>query len=126
MNFEEALRAEIGAIEGLSNKVFPLNATEGTQAPFIIYVAPEGIPFKTLQGYLSCKEVVCEIHILHNSYSGMKTLSKQVLEKIQSFQGRELGSGGPFIQNATYEQPTEVYEKEVSLYRSSFDLNVKF
>jgi hypothetical protein len=135
MNFEEALKGELISASqdlkeitdnGVIDKVFPLNAPEGIKPPFIVYVSSEGIPDKTLQGYLNSKQVVCEIHILHGSYSDIKSLTKLVLEKIRSFQDRIIGQDGPFIQNVTYDTPTEVYEKEVYLYRSSFDLTVKF
>jgi hypothetical protein len=126
MNFEEALVVELSTIPDLINKIFPLMAPEGTKPPFIVYVSSEGIPDKTLQGYLSSKEVFCEIHVVHSNYGSVKNLSKQVLAKIQTFYGRAIGIDGPFIQNVTYDKPVEVYEKEVSLYRSSFDLTVKF
>jgi hypothetical protein len=129
MNFEEALRVELGTLTGLSNKVFPLNATEGTKAPYVVYVSSEGLQVKTLQGYLGSKEVDCEINILHDSYANMKDLGKEVLAKIISFQGRHIGGllskDGPFIQNVTYTKPMEIYEKEVALYRSVIDITVK-
>jgi hypothetical protein len=126
MNFEEALVEEFNTIPNILDKAFPLMAPEGIKPPFIVYVSSEGVQDKTLQGYLSSKEVVCEIHVVHSNYNNVKSLSKQVISKIQSFYGRTIGTDGPFIQNVTYEKPTEVYEKEVNLYRSSFDLTVKF
>jgi hypothetical protein len=129
MNFEEALRAELGTLTELSNKVFPLNADEGTKAPYVVYISSEGVQVKTLQGYMGNKEVDCEINILHDSYANMKALTKEVLAKIISFQGRSIGDlfskDGPFIQNVTYSKPVEIYEKEVSLYRSVIDITVK-
>jgi hypothetical protein len=124
MNFEEALRAELSTITELTNKVFPLNATEGIKAPYIIYVSTEGIQDKTLQGYLASKEIECEINILHDSYVNLKSLTKQVLAKIIAFQGRIIGDNGPFIQNVTYEKPVELYESLVFLYRCV--INTKF
>lgn len=132
MYFEEALRAELNAIDDLTDKVFPLNATEGTKAPYLIYVSSEGVQDKSLQGYLSNKEVDCEINILHESYAGMKDLTKSVLSKILTFQGRSIGGigtlqkGGIFIQNVTYEKPVEIYEQEVDLYRSVTEFKFRF
>lgn len=127
MNFEEALRVELGTINGLANKVFPLYAPEGEKAPFVVYVPSEGVQGKSLQGYLSSKEVECEVNILQDSYSSLKALVKPVLEKLITFQGRVIGGEyGPFIQDLTYEPPVEVYEKEVSLYRCVIVFIVKF
>lgn len=126
MNFEEVLRAELSLIDSLTDKVFPLNATEGTEAPYIIYVSSEGLFDKSFEGYLNSKEVNCEINILVSNYSNLKALSKLVIAKIISFQGRIIGQNGPLIKNVTYEISPEIYEKEVSLYRSVIDLKVKF
>lgn len=126
MNFEEALVAELGSIIGLENKVFPIMATEGDKPPFVIYVSSEGSEDKTLDGYLNSKEIECEIHVIQTSYSKMKTLTKEVISKLKTFYGRNIGESGPFIKNLSYEKPTEVHEREVGFYRSSFDIKVRF
>lgn len=126
MNFDEALRDELGSISELINRVFPLKAKEGMKAPYIVYVSSEGIQDKSFQGYLDSKTVDCEINILHDSYGNMKSLTKEVLAKIISFQDRSIGENGPFIQNVTYERPVELYEKEISLYRCVIDIKVRF
>jgi hypothetical protein len=126
MNFEEALVVELSSISGLINKVFPLSAPEGVNPPFVVYVSSEGVQDKTLEGYLDSKEIVCELHIVHSSYGNLKPLTKQVLAKLQSFCGRNIGVNGPFIKNFTYDTPAEIFEREVNLYRSSFDITVKF
>jgi hypothetical protein len=125
MNFEEALMSELNSIIGLDNKIFPMSAKEGTKPPFIIYVSSEGLQDKTLDGYLTSKELDCEIHVIHSNYSKMKNLTKEVLSKLQTFYGRSIGIDGPFIKSLSYDKPTEVHEKEVGFYRSSFDINVR-
>ena len=126
VNFEEALTAELSALPGLARKVFPLNAKEGTLAPYIIYVSSEGQQDKTLQGYIESKEVECEINIFHPSYAGLKKLTKEVLSLLITFNGRFIGSSeGPFVENVTYDKPVELHENQVSLYRCLIDLKVR-
>lgn len=125
MNFEQALTAELEQIEGLMDKVFPLNAEEGTKAPYLIYFGSEGLEDKTLDGYLDSKEVDCELNIMQYSYSGLKYLTKQILSKLKSFQSRTIGEQGPFIQSVSYQKPVEIYEKEVDLYRCVIEITVK-
>lgn len=125
MDFEEALTAELEQIEGLMDKVFPLNAEEGTEAPYLIYVGSEGLEDKTLDGYSDSKEIDCELNIMQYSYSGLKYLTKQVLSKVKSFQSRKIGDDGPFIQNISYNDSVEIYEKEVDLYRCVIEIKVK-
>jgi hypothetical protein len=47
----------------------------------------------------------------------MKSLTKLVMAKILTFQSRVIGTGGPFIQNVTYQEPVELYDDEPKLYR---------
>ena len=126
MIFEEALREELASLPELAEKVFFLNAKEGTLAPYIICVSSDGAKDKTLQGYLESKEVPCEINVLHPNYTGLKSLTSKVIDKLLSFQGRSIGTGGPFIKNVTYEKPVELYEAQINMYRSVFDITVKF
>jgi len=125
MNFEQALTAELEQIEGLMDKVFPLNAEEGTKAPYLIYFGSEGLEDKTLDGYLESKEVECELNIMQYSFLELKYLSKQVLDKVKSFQSRVIGEDGPFIQSISYQKPVVLYEKEVNLYRCVIEITVK-
>jgi hypothetical protein len=125
MNFEEALQYELDTITGLDGKVFPFGTSEGVKPPFVIYVSSEGVEDKTLDGYLNSKEIECEIHVINSRYGTMKALTKEVLSKLQTFYGRSIGVDGPFIRSLSYEKPTEVHEKEVGFYRSSFDIRVR-
>jgi len=125
MSFEDALTIELEEIEGLMDKVFPLNAEEGTKAPYVIYVSSEGEQDKTLDGYLPTRDVDAEINVLQHSYSGMKYLTKQVLSKLISFQSRYIGGTEDiYIKSVTYRKPVELYEEQALLYRSVIEFTV--
>lgn len=127
MYFEEALTAELETIIDLFDKVFPANATQGINPPYLVYLSSEGVPDKAIkEGYLNIKEVSCELNIIHSDYPKMKELTRSVLAKIRSFQGREIGFDGPFIQNVAYEDPVEIYENEIDSYRCVLNITVKF
>lgn len=127
MTFEEALRVELIKITELNNKVFPLNAKEGTEAPYLVYVSSEGQYDKSLGGFHNTKEVSVELNILHSKYSSMKALSKKVMDKLKTFEKRHLGETGPFIQELVFENDgVELYEAQVDLYRKKIDIRVYF
>jgi hypothetical protein len=127
MTFEEALRAELITIEELNNKVFPLKAPEGTEAPYLIYVSSEGRNDKGLDGFYNSKEVQIELNIIHDRYSRMKALSRLVVNKLKNFEKRHIAETGPFIQEVTFENDgVELYEHEVDLYRTVLDLRFYF
>jgi hypothetical protein len=114
MNFEEALVSELVGITDLINKIFPLNATEGIKPPYIVYVSSEGEQERTLDGYVISKEVNCELHILNDSYFGLKDITKQVISLIDTFQRRTIGGdGGVYVQSCTYEKVHEQYVPEL-------------
>ena len=125
MTFEEALREELSSISGITNKIYPLTAKKGTKAPYLIYVSSEGIQDKVFQGYLDSKEIACEVNIVHSTYENMKSLSKLVIEKIVSFQGRTIGTNGPTIKNVTYQKPVELFEREIQCYRCVIEIKVR-
>lgn len=125
MDFEQALVFELGAITGLEKKVFPLGAKEGTLPPFVIYISSEGEKTNTLNGYAADKEITCEIHVVGQNYSEMKNFTKAVLDKLQTFWGRPIGTNGPIIKRLTYTAPEESHEEELNYERSAFDITVR-
>lgn len=125
MSFETALVEEL-AVGELANKVFPLSAPEGTTSPYLVYLSSDGVPEKTLGGFLESITVSGEMNIVAATYAGMKTLTVAVLSKFRSFEGRVIGTDGPFIQAVHYEQPVELYEQAVKQYRCLIDFRVNF
>jgi hypothetical protein len=125
VDFEQALTAELESISGLGGKVFPLNATEGTKPPYLIYVTSEGLRDKTLDGYLESREIDYELNILSATYTGLKPLITEVISKILSFQSRVIGTNGPYVQNVTYEEPVELYEAQVNWYRCNIQIRAR-
>jgi len=55
MTFEAALRTELMTITSLNNKVFPMRAPEGTEAPYLIYTTTLGDYDKSLEGWHKSK-----------------------------------------------------------------------
>lgn len=124
MSFESSMRTELMKITGLNNKVFPLNAPEGTASPYLVYVSSNGIEAKSHDGYLDLITVGCELNIVHSTYPDMKSLAGLVVEKLKTFQGATIGD--VFIQNITYEAPVELYESEIDAYRTVINIEVIF
>jgi hypothetical protein len=126
MYFEEALVVELGSISGLSNKVFPITAIEGTVAPYVVYVSSEGVAEKDLEGYDLLREIDCEIHIVSNSYAEMKSLTRSVISTIQSFQGRVIGgTDGVMIYDVTLDNPHEQWNNDLFQYICILPITVK-
>ncbi|WP_080833208.1 tail completion protein gp17 [Cohnella massiliensis] len=120
MSFEPALVQELKTITALENRIYPLTAPEATASsgvPYLIYASSEGLRDKTLGGHLESKEVRAELNIIAKKYSDMKAITKQAVALLVGFEGRAIGTDGPFIQEIIYQSPVEIYENQPDLYR---------
>lgn len=127
MDFEAALTMELKTISQVENRVYPLTAPEKTTSPYIIYTSSEGLRVNTVtNGYLPDKSVEGEINIIAPRYSTMKQITSQVIDLLVGMSQREIGTGGPFINEMIYEKPVELYEAQVNLYRCLIDYKVHF
>jgi hypothetical protein len=125
MMFEQALKYELSTIPELQNKIFPLNVTEGTNTPYLVYESSEGERDQTLQGYDSTKEIECGINIVADSYKVLKDLEIKVLDVILSFFGRTIGTQGLYIYQLSYDAPEELYSETIRKFICSFEIRIR-
>lgn len=126
MDFEQALVYELQTITGLNGKVFPQNAAEDAEPPFVVYISSEGEPVMTLNGATDLTELTCEIHVVCESYEKLKGLTRAVLDRIKSFFQRQIGQNGVKIKSVSHVEPIEDFDKDLNYHRSSFDIRVRF
>lgn len=127
MDFEQGLRAELITVSGLTNKVFPVNAPEGTAAPYATYETGDHHADKAHDGHMTSGTLQCNVDVFGATYSSMKTTSRAVVAEIKTFIGTKIGGSGPTIQNLTFDEYLpELYEPNVSLYRKSIGFTVYF
>lgn len=130
MNFEAALTAELKTITALNNRIYPLTAPEqpfDLTTPYLIFITSEGMRTKTIgEGYQSGKAVQGEVNVVSPLYNTMKSITASVLDRLINMEQRTIGTGGPFIQEFTYEEPVEMFEDKPKLYRCVIDFSVYF
>ncbi|MNO29179.1 hypothetical protein D3C76_190870 [compost metagenome] len=118
MDFEAALTMELKTITDVQNRVYPLNAPEKTISPYITYTSSEGRHTNTItDGYLSDRSVQGELNVIAPKYAVMKQVTRKAIDLLISMNQRVIGTNGPYINEMIYEEPTELFEHEVSLYR---------
>jgi hypothetical protein len=72
------------------------------------------------------KRVECELHILNDSYAGLKDITRQVIAKVVKFQQSIIGGdGGVWVQDLTYERATEQYIDQLFQYLCIVSLKVR-
>ena len=124
--FEESLRAELSAITGLTNKIYPLTAPPGTSAPYVAYESSGLMEDKVFEGFLESGTTDVTLHIVASSFASMKSYAALVKTEIKSWLGNQMSSG-PTIRNITFgESSPELYESEVNLYRKIIDFTVHY
>jgi hypothetical protein len=126
MNFEEALVYELQAITGLSSKVYPQKAPENMSPPFVVYFSSDGEPIMALSGPTDMTELTCGIHVIAETYEDLKSFTKLVTNRLQSFLQRKIGQDGPYIKSISHTEPTEDIDNNTNFHLSSFDIRVRF
>lgn len=129
MRFEPALVQELKSITALGGRVYPLFAPEAVKkngVPYLIYASSEGLRDKSLDGYMRSREVRGELNIITERYSDLKAITKKVVALLIGFEGRQIGSDGPYIEEVTYQMPVEIYEAQPDLHRCVIEFQVYF
>jgi hypothetical protein len=123
MDFEQGLKDEISSISGLSGKVFPTHATEGTKTPYVVYHKFNRSLIKTLDGFTGFSESNYGIMVFSEQYAQLQTLYKAIRDKLISFEKRSIGS---FVQGVSITDIDEGYDEEAKLYRMDIIIKIYF
>jgi len=127
MTFEAALRTELVTITSLNNKVFPMRAPEGTEAPYLIYTTTLGDYDKSLEGWHKSKGVTVELNVIHDRAASVRSLAREVQALVMGFEGKRLATTGPLIDEIIFEgEGVELYEAQVDLYRKVISFKIYF
>ncbi len=127
MTFEAALRAELITISDLQDKVFPMRAPEGTEAPYLIYTTTLGDYDKSFEGWHNSKAVTVELNVIHDRASAVRALGREVQALVMGFEGKRLAGTGPRINEIVFEgEGVELYEAQVDLYRKVISFKTYF
>lgn len=123
MDFETALKNELSSISGMSKKVFPSYATEGTSAPYIVYHKYNRQLIKTLDGSTNMAESTYSIIILAETYKDIQTLYKAVRDKVNGFQDSVMGT---LVQGVFIKDVDEGFDEDVKLHRMDILIRTYF
>lgn len=126
MDFESALRSELASIAGLSGKVYPLAAFEGAESPFVIYSKNNINYIRSFDGTGNTRQGRYQLDVVAGTYAALQVLINAIKNKCTSFEGREIGVSGPFVQSVMIEDITEMFEPEPKFYRANIEITAFF
>lgn len=127
MSIEQAIREELATISGLdTNNIYPLNAPENAPFPFLVYYSEAGKADNTLMGFLSSTSYDIELHLLYDDYAGMRTITSGVVQRLQSFARRMIGTTNQYlVQELDYHHsPSEVWDTQNLCYRTIISFTI--
>lgn len=125
---ETALRYEIEkAIPELKDNIFPTNAPEGSQGPYLVYARIKTKRLKTFEGYTNNQELSYMFSIMAARYSDMVRIRKQVEDLLLSLPGKTIGTDKSFfIEDIDINNITEQYEHELGVNRGIIDFTIYY
>jgi len=122
---ETALRLEINTnIPDLKDKIYPTNAPEGSQGPYLVYSRITTRKIKTLQGLIGKEYLSYMFSIMATRYGDMKRITKQVENLLISLPGQQIGDF--YIEDLDINNIHEVYEHELKVNRGIIDFTIYF
>lgn len=125
---ETALRDElIQAIPELNNSIYPTNAPEGTDKPYLVYARINTNKVKTLEGYTNKQAISYMFSIMATRYEYMVNLRKKVEDLLLGMTQREIGNTNKFfIEDLDINNIDEQYEHELKINRGIIDFTIYF
>lgn len=125
---ETALRYELmQAIPELNNNIYPTNAPEGSQGPYLVYARINTNKIKTLEGYTNKQALGYMFSIMATKYSDMVKVRDKVEDLLLSLTGREIGSAKKFyIEDIDINNIDEQYEHNLGVNRGIIDFTIYY
>ena len=125
---EQALRYElIQAIPELNNQIYPTNAPEGAEGPYLVYTRINTNKIKTLEGLTGKEYLSFMFSVMATRYSDMVTARKKVEDLLLSLPKRYIGSDNSiYVEDLDINNITEQYEHELKVNRGIIDFTIYF
>lgn len=126
MDLEQGLTVELSAIAELTNKVFPIMADQGTPAPYLTYTLGSNDRENTLNGHDGLVQSQYQLDLYHSTYANLKALKKLVIANLKTYNQRNIGGTGPYIQQVEIITDLGTYEEAVKLFKGIIEFNIDY
>jgi hypothetical protein len=125
---ETALRSKLAQeIPELENQIYPTNAPEGSQGPYLVYARINTRKTKTLEGYTNKESLSYMFSIMATKYSDMVRVRKQVEDLLLSLPQTEIGNTNKFyVEDIDINNVDEQYEHELKVNRGIIDFTIYY
>lgn len=125
---EKALRYElIKGISELANSIYPTNAPESTEKPYLVYARISTKRVKTLDGATEKQALSYMFSIMATKYSDMKSLTNKVEALLLSIPQTYIGEmKNIFVEDLNINNIDETWENELKVNRGIIDFTIYY
>lgn len=125
---EMALRYElINAIPELNNQVYPTNAPEGADKPYLVYMRSNTDLGKDLDGFTGKQDLSFVFNPMAVKYSDMKRIRDAVERLLINMPETSIGEDGVFfVEDININRIEEQYEHQLGVNRGIVDFTIYF
>ncbi len=125
---EQALRYEIEqAIPELSGEIYPTNAPETHDKPYLVYLRNKTNKIKTLQGYTNKQALSYMWSVMAVKYGDMLTIRNKLEQLLMSMAKTQIGANGDlYIEDLTIDDINETYEFNLGMNRGIIIFTIYF
>jgi len=124
---EAALVYELKSrIPEFKDEIYPTNASETAERPYLVYARISTKKTKTLEGFTGNNELSFMFSIMAKRYADMKSLTAKVEDFLMSLPGTRIGEENILVEDVDINNITEVWENELKVNRGIIDFTIYF
>ena len=121
----EVLKTALESVDGLSARVFPINAIKNRTTPFVVYLLENQHQEMALDGPTGLFTAQYEVNVVHDSYVDIDALSSAISSALYALSGTKQVS--LLVTSVTIMQgDPERYEDEVDLWRRPLTVILRY
>lgn len=125
LQLEETLVAALGAVDGLSGRVCPVQDIQKSSGPLAVFEQQGEAEENAIDGLTGLCSAEYKIHVLHGAYEKMRLLAEQIKKSIYSL--RQNTKDPLYIEEVviTLASP-DIYEDRVRLFRRTYKVTIQY
>ena len=122
---ERTLVAALEAVDGLSDRVCPVEDIQKSTGPLAVYEQQEETEENCIDGLSGLAVAVFKIHVSHGTYQKMRLLAEQVKKAVLDL--RQRTEGALCIEEVTMKMAhPDVLENKVQLFRRAYSVTIQY
>ena len=122
---ENTLVAALRAVDGLSDRVCPIQDIRKSDGPLAVFDQQEESEEMAMDGLTGLETAVYIVHAMHGTYEKMRLLAEQIKNTIQAL--RQHAEGSLFIEDVAIALASrDIYEDRVQLFRRSYKVTIQY